>query len=165
MASLNATLRTLARQYAAALRAGFKDDLVSVVLFGSVARGEATPMSDIDLFIVARNLPRGRVGRLRPVRGADRRIEARLRSLRSKGIHSEVCPILMTPEAASALRPLYLDFVEDAMLLYDRHGFFAGVLNRLRRRLRELGSIRHRIGRTWYWELKPDYRPGEIFEL
>jgi hypothetical protein len=20
-------------------------------------------------------------------------------------------------------------------------------------------------GRTWYWDLKPDYRPGEVFEL
>ncbi|MGH9341548.1 MAG: hypothetical protein ACRD1R_18680, partial [Acidobacteriota bacterium] len=31
------------------------------------------------------------------------------------------------------LRPLYLDFVEDAIILYDRQGFFAQVLARLKR--------------------------------
>ena len=116
MNSLSRTLRKLADEYAEGLRADLGDALVSVALFGAVARGEATPYSDIDLFIVAKDLPRGRIARLDCVRIADRRIEARLDDLRARGIYSDVCSILKTPEEASQVRPLYLDFVEDAII-------------------------------------------------
>ena len=165
MESLNRTLRDLAEAYAQGLRVDLGDDVISVVLFGSVARGEATPYSDIDLFVVASNLPRGRRARLERIRAADQRIEKRLQDLWSRGIYSDVCPILQTPEEAARVRPLYLDLVEDAVLLFDADGFFASVLDRLKRRLKELGSVRRRMGKVGYWELKPDLRPGEIFEL
>ena len=45
-------LDAAARRYAELLRQTLGDNLVSVVLFGSVARGEARPDSDIDLLIV-----------------------------------------------------------------------------------------------------------------
>jgi len=28
-----------------------------------------------------------------------------------------------------------------------------------------LGSRRIWTGDTWYWDLKPDFKPGEVFEL
>ena len=48
-------------RYVAALRGQLRDDLVSVVLFGSRASGRATPESDIDLLVIARGLPPGRL--------------------------------------------------------------------------------------------------------
>jgi len=54
---------------------------------------------------------------------------------------------------------------EDARLLYDRDAFFAGILQRLRARLAALGAERRRRGRTRYWILKRDFRPGEVIEL
>ncbi|MDE2058519.1 MAG: nucleotidyltransferase domain-containing protein [candidate division NC10 bacterium] len=162
---LNRRLRDLAEAFAQGLRADLGDDVISVVLFGSVARGEANPYSDVDLFVVVRNLPRGRRARLERVRAADQRIEKRLKELRGKEIYSDVCPILQTPEEAVPLRPFYLDFVEDAVILFDPDGFFASVLDRLKSRLKELRSVRRRMGKTRYWDLKPDLRPGEIFEL
>ena len=47
-----------------ACMAVYADDLVVCALFGSYARGTATPESDIDLLVVARNLPRGRMNRV-----------------------------------------------------------------------------------------------------
>jgi hypothetical protein len=35
----------------------------------------------------------------------------------------------------------------------------------MRDRLDALGSRRIWRGTRWYWDLKPDYRPGMIFEL
>lgn len=61
--------------------------------------------------------------------------------------------------------PLFLDLIEDAVILFDRDGFFAGILERFRKRLQELGARRIWKGDWWYWELKPDYKPGEIFEI
>lgn len=48
----------------------------------------------------------------------------------------------------------------------DRGGFFREVLEGLRRRLSELGAERKFLkGGGWYWDLKPDYRFGKVFEI
>jgi hypothetical protein len=31
--------------------------------------------------------------------------------------------------------------------------------------LAHLGARRVWLGNAWYWDLKPDYRPGDVFEL
>jgi predicted nucleotidyltransferase len=164
-ASLAETLRHLAECYTEAAQAVLDDNLTSVVLFGSVARGEAGPESDIDLFIVAERLPKGcfaRRGCLEEVRA---RVEPLLEQLHTQDIWTDFTELIHTQEEAERIRPLYLDMVEDAVILYDREGFFAGVLNRLRDRLRQLGSRRIHIESGWYWDLKPDFKPGEVFEL
>jgi len=55
------------------------------------------------------------------------------------GIDTRLSAVLKTPEEAEAGSPLFLDMTEDARLLYDRDDFFAGRLERLRERLRQLG--------------------------
>jgi hypothetical protein len=40
-----------------------------------------------------------------------------------------------------------------------------GILERVRSRLQQLGAQRIHRGNAWYWDLKPDFKPGEIFEL
>jgi len=47
----------------------------------------------------------------------------------------------------------------------DRSGVLANEIARMRARLAALGARRVWRGSTWYWDLKPDYRPGEVFEL
>ena len=54
---------------------------------------------------------------------------------------------------------------EDARILHDADGCLARVLDRLRHRLRELGSRHVWRGDAWYWDLKPDYRWGDVIEL
>lgn len=165
MTSVNAALAAVAECYAEALRSELGDNLVSVVLFGSVARGEARPSSDIDLLVVGERFPAGRFARLRVLEGADRRIEPELERLHPLGLEPRLVPLVKTREEAARVVPLYLDMVEDARLLHDRDGFFRAVLARLRARLTELGAQRRRRGRVRYWVLKPDLRPGEVFEL
>jgi uncharacterized protein len=163
--SLNQLLIDLAGEYARALTESLGGSLFAVVLFGSVARGEATPHSDIDLFVVASGLPSGRFARTGLLDEADARIQSGLDALRQQGVFSDVSPILKTPEEASGITPLYLDMVEDAVILFEQDGFFSAIQDRVRRSLNRLGSRRRVLGRTRYWELKPDYTPGEIFEL
>ncbi|MCC6622515.1 MAG: nucleotidyltransferase domain-containing protein [Deltaproteobacteria bacterium] len=55
----------VARALAARLDEVYGEELVSVVLFGSVARGTAHATSDIDLLIVFRTLPHGHEPRFR----------------------------------------------------------------------------------------------------
>ena len=82
----------------------------------------------------------------------------------NEGCFIDFSPIIKTPEEATRLSPLYLDMVEDT-IAYDKDDFFMKILERVRRRLEELGSKRVRMGRKWYWILKPDYRFGEAIRI
>ena len=157
--------RTVLSKLLEALRRRLGDRLVSVVLYGSVARGEAGRDSDVDLLVVAEGLPRSRFRRQDLFMEVEEELEPLLERLAGEGYHVDFSPILKTPEEARRVTPLYLDMVEDAVVLYDRGGFFEGVLQRLRRRLAELGAERVRLGRLWYWRLKREYKFGEVIEI
>jgi len=139
----------------------YGDRLISLVVFGSVGRGTPKPDSDVDLLLIAEPLPKGRMARVEEFAQVERRLGAERSPLDTPCIS----PVFKTPEEVARGSALFLDIVEDARILLDRNGFFAGFRERFRQRLSELGAKRIWIGSAWYWDLKPDYRPGEVFEL
>jgi predicted nucleotidyltransferase len=145
------------------VRAAYGPRLVACAVFGSVGRGTPRGDSDIDVLLVIRGLPRGRIRRLEEFLP----VEARLAPVLdvSPGASIALSPVFKTPEEVTAGSPLFLDMVEDARILHDPDGFFAAYLSQLRARLRQLGARRIRRGNAWYWELKPDLKPGEVFTL
>jgi hypothetical protein len=149
----------------AALRAHYGDRLVAVAVFGSVGRGTPREDSDIDLLIIARDLPPGRFRRVEEFLPVEARLEAVLRAREPQGAPVLLSPVFKTPDEVGHGSPLFLDMVEDARLLYDPERFLERYLDQLRARLRQLGARRIRLGNAWYWELKPDLKPGEVFSL
>jgi len=148
------------------LHSVYGDALCSVALFGSVARRTARPDSDLDLMLVIQGLPGGRRARREAFRRVEDGLAAELDALAQAGIDTTLSPILRTPEELAITSPLLLDLTEDAVILEDRDGVLAAALDDLRQRLRRLGSRRIWTGPDeWYWDLKPDYRRGEIFRL
>jgi predicted nucleotidyltransferase len=143
----------------------YGDRLISFVIFGSVARETFRYDSDIDLLIIAEDLPKGRMKRVAQFSAVEDRIAPFLESLKKEGIDTFISAIFKTPQEAELGSPLFLDMVEDARILYDKNAFFAKRLDRLRKRLKELGAKRVWRGNIWHWVLKPDYRPGEVIEL
>jgi len=139
--------------------------LVSVVIFGSVARETQRFDSDIDLLVIAEELPRGRINRIKEFEAVEDKMEPFLKSLQKEGISTYISAIIKSPEEAQTGSPLFLDMTEDARIVFDEDGFFSAVLEKIRKRLKELGSKRIWRGNAWYWNLKPDYKPGDIFEL
>jgi uncharacterized protein len=138
-----------------------RQGLISIVLFGSVARREARPTSDLDVLLVAEGLPRSQADRRQPFLDAWEIVRT------ARGLaHVEWNLIVKTGDQATYHNPLYLDMVEDAILILDRGGFFEGVLAAMRERMRELGSRRiHLPDGSWYWDLKPDFRWGDVVEI
>ena len=61
---------------------------------------------------------------------------------------------------------ILLDIADHGRIFLDPEGVLARELEAVRVRLRELGSRRiERPDGSWYWDLKPDWRPGEVVEL
>ena len=145
-------------RFVTALDERFGADLVSVVLFGSRARGTAWSDSDLDLLVVARGLPGSRLAR----QGA---LFTLARSV-SEEFADVLMPVPMTPEEAVSVKPFYLGMLSGHRILRDSGGFFAAVLRRLEARLRDLGAQRH-VDPDGYehWDLKPDWKPGDVVTL
>lgn len=139
----------------------------SLLVFGSVARGTARPDSDVDVCVVIRELPVSRYRRhqlLGPVMERLRQ-SAAYEELIRRGYTPDVAAILYTPEEFQETKPIFLDLVEEAVLLHD-DGTVRTKLDQLRARMRTLGSRKIVLDDgTYYWLLKPDLRFGEVIEL
>jgi predicted nucleotidyltransferase len=156
--TLPSPLADYLRQYVSSLDRHFGDRLVSVVLFGSRAREQARAESDADLLVVIRGLPRNRWQRYEGFKDRAREISGEFADM--------LALILATPEEALNVKPYYLGMLSGHEILFDREHFFASVLDRLRRRLAELGSRRYVDPDGYeYWDLKPDWRPGDVVKL
>ena len=150
------------------LQREFGESLISVLIFGSIARGETTASSDMDVLVVSSDFPKtlsGRMERLTRVLTELEKTET-FRAMRAKGMNTWVQFHPLRPEEAKLHRPIYLDMVEDSITLHDKDNFMKNVLAGLKERLRELGARRVILkDGTWYWDLKPDIRKGEVVEV
>jgi len=162
---LTARLDEILEALVAACRRQYGHRLVSVAVFGSVGRGTPRPDSDVDVLIVAEGLPRGRMARVAEFAGVEAELAEVFERLRRVGVATVLSPVLKTPAEVEQGSPLFLNMLDDARILGDRDGFLAHAFAQFRERLARLGARRIWRGNAWFWDLKPDYRPGEVFEL
>ena len=143
------------------------DQVISVVLYGSVARGGAGPKSDVDLLLILIEASPVYWKRLQPLNSILRELRRQScwKELEAQGIFPSPSILILSQEEARQNRFLFLDMIEEARILIDQDGFFQGRLDVLKMRLQELGARKVRRNGTWYWDLKPDLIPGEIVTL
>jgi predicted nucleotidyltransferase len=144
------------------------DSLISLVLYGSVARSEARKESDIDLLIILKEAPDAYYKRLKPFMIAER--ELRKSTEYEKGRKKSFMPylsyLILSQREAEKNLYIFLDMIEDSIILLDKADFFKKRLEELRHRLNLLGSKKIFLkDGSWYWDLKPDLLAGEVFEL
>jgi predicted nucleotidyltransferase len=163
--SLAGGFETIVRTLFDKVAAFYGERLLSFVVYGSVGRRAPRPDSDVDLLLVIEPLPRGRVRRADEFRAVERLMAPELKLARGGGIQTRFSPVFKTPAEVGMGSPLFLDMVQDAWVLYDRDGFFGRRLDALRDRLARLGARRIWKGNAWYWDLKPDYKWGDVFEI
>ena len=143
----------------------YGDRLISLAVFGSVARGTMRPDSDVDLLVVVNDLPRGRLARVRDFEAVETATVEVLSSAAREGIQTTLSPVLKTPEEVQKGSLLFLDMVDQAVILYDRDHFLRRYLGELKKRLEVLGARRVYRRGGYYWLLKPDLKPGEKITL
>jgi len=128
----------------------FGNDLIAVVLFGSRARGEASPESDYDIFLLVKNLPERPIERLLFVRHA---IAAKFAE--------KISITARTPgEFESGFPSLYLDLAVDGVILYDAGNYMTKKLQRIQEIIKQAGLERKRFDHqfSWEWENQPKGR-------
>jgi len=153
--------RELLSQLVGHLQKEYGREFISLVLYGSVSRGEAREDSDIDLILVLDNPPPQYYKRTEQLMKILDDVEREV-----GGGKALLNPIVFSKAEAMENRYLFLDILEDGKILYDRDDFFQKRLSTLKRRLQELGSKKVYLeDGSWYWVLKPDLKLGEIFEL
>jgi predicted nucleotidyltransferase len=154
-------------RFVALVEDALQDNLVSAVLYGSVARGEARPESDVDLLLIleqASPVYWERLQLLMPILRQLRRLPC-WKDLEAERIFPELNLIILSRPEAEQNRYLYLDMIEDSRVLLDREDFFHRRLQTLKARLLELGARKVKQDGNWYWDLKPDLKPGEVVIL
>jgi len=124
--------------------------LISLVLFGSHARGDAKETSDYDLFIIAQELPPRPFQRVLFIRGP------------LKGQYQErFCIIAKTPkEVLKDFPPLFLDLGLDGIILFDKNDFFKKLQVKIRDIIRQAGLQRKRDNGEFYWEWQTPPKKG-----
>jgi hypothetical protein len=121
--------------------------------------------SDIDFLVVVDPLPDGRLPHIQEFAAVEDAVAAELQRSRAVGVDTRISAVVRTPAEIRSGSPLMFDMTEDARLLYDPDDVLRRALADLKRRLDGLGARRVWSDGTWYWDLKPDFRPGETFEL
>ncbi|NIQ07623.1 MAG: nucleotidyltransferase domain-containing protein [Candidatus Korarchaeota archaeon] len=141
----------------------YKEDFLSFVLYGSVARGDASTTSDVDILLVMREGKEKSVGRrLDALYGAVREIESERDFLRHHDILTDVSFYPLTKKEAARLLPLYLDISHEGILLYDPQDFFHQLMVTVKYLMQSYGVERKEIGEQWFWELGPNFEIAEI---
>ena len=101
--SFSEPYNTLLNKLLEALESRFGDKLVSVVVYGSLARGEMRRDSDIDLLIVVDGLPKSRLRRQDLFEEAEALIEGDLEKLWAEGFYVTFSPVIKTVEEAGMI--------------------------------------------------------------
>ena len=149
-----------------ACRAVYGGNLVSLAVFGSWAQATATPQSDIDLLVVALELPDGRGRRCRQFDPVDEATHAARAALWGANVPVPVLsPVFKTPSEVEAGSPLFLGMTDHIILRFDKNDFLQEYLHGLRSRMKQLGTTRRWYMGGYYWDYKPDFRPGEVVTL
>lgn len=100
------------------LKSRFQDDLCSIILFGSYAKGIAQTYSDIDILIILNRKFTNWTER------RDLEIELRKRLYRTVGqVSPKVGSIEELEAALEALNPLILNILDSGIILYDDSTF------------------------------------------
>lgn len=156
---------SLIEHYLEEIQEKLSHNLLSVTLFGSVARRKAVPNSDVDLLTLVKEKNRATEKEIIRINVASYNWP-QMRSLREKGIRTKIYNIVKTEEEIKENPFILLDILKDGELLYDPQGKMKRLLQRLKKRLKTLKAERVVLkDGKWYWDLKPDWKAGEIVEI
>lgn len=145
----------------------YGDNLIGLLLFGSVARGDWDKDSDIDLLIVLKRFERSKRAALREI--IELRKELRgsqeYKDSVSMGYYPVVEVYPLEAEDAKRFRRMYLDALTEGIVVFERELFLTELIGRFQERLRDIGARRIEIPSVGHYWVLGDLKAGEVLEL
>lgn len=139
------------------LREKLRENLVSIVVFGSVARGTFKEQSDIDLLVISEKFPKKIADRI------DLFVDKTFEISMEHGVNISVIPLKIVE--AQSTQPIYLDMAYEGIILYDKNNFMEKKLIELRKKLEKMGTKRIPYKRGYFWKLKREIEVGEVIKI
>ena len=144
----------------------YHEDLLSIILFGSVARGKWNNESDIDLFMIFTNntsIKTGMNNQLTKII-SDYERKSKLKNSKGDRLFSTIQDISLLLKDLHTFRTIFYDIAMDGIILFDRYKTGFHFLKGIRKRIEEKGLRRVFIKENdYYWERNVKF--GEIIEL
>lgn len=141
-------------------------DLESFAIYGSVARGNASNISDIDILLISDSFYGSLASRIEKVCKIEDLVKDELKWLKDHSIYTSLSFYPLRKNEAERIPLLFLDMIDDAVIIYDKNRFLENLLLNLNKELLRIGAKKVFINNEhWYWDLKPDYKLGEIIEI
>ncbi len=144
------------------LKENYKEDLLSIILFGSVARGKWNNESDIDLFILFSN--KSSINNRLTKIISDYERKSKLKNSKGDRLFSTIQDISLLIKDLHKFRTIFYDIAMDGIILFDRNQTGFHFLKKIKKRIEEKGLRRVFIKENdYYWERNVKF--GEIIEL
>jgi len=132
------------REFVEECKKKFGENLVSIILFGSYARGSFKETSDVDLLVIAKNLPKS-------VWERDKLLEEVVWDILEKK-HIKISPILVEPEEvkihAMWPNPIFYGILLGYHAIYGSE-FFEEIMNTVKERVKVKDPIYIEGGKEW----------------
>lgn len=157
--------RKLLEGFLARLRQSLGEDLLAAALYGSVARDQGGRTSDLDILILHREASDTALNHF--VQASQELRQSReYRKLTEQGFLPDPCPVFFSLDQLKMHPWLLLDVLDHGIILYDRESLLREELDKLKEKLELMAARKIYLpDGTWYWDLKPDWKPGEVIEL
>jgi predicted nucleotidyltransferase len=165
--SKNTLVIEFARKVSSILERDMKDNLISVCLYGSAAKGGLRVGSDVDFLIVLGEAPASYHKRMKGflVLSENIRETGEYMDMEKLGLQLEPSFLVFTLDEVKKHPPVLIDISYEGIILYDKKKFLKNQLETLRAKLAKLGAKRKITPHGYYWILKPDIKVGEVFEI
>lgn len=149
------------------LKKNLEDNLLSVLLFGSVARGKWTIESNVDLFVIVSNAYSGEIQLSQKIIDLIIEFEQRynVKDSEGKDISHSIQVISLLLKELDIFRTIFYDIAVDGKLIYDRNQIGAKFIKKIKDRIEEKGLKRiFNSDNDFYWKRR-NIKFGEIIEL
>ena len=158
----NAKQKKVFERLVTLIKEAYKERLVSLAVYGSYAGGRARLNSDLDIFIILNERDSLHKEFDLFYEKVESALEKELMELYDKfGIDMEISPFIVDAKEAEYFNPLYLDMLEDVVILYDREGFLEGILERVNMLKDKYKFRKEYVANTHLWDMTRKNMIGE----
>lgn len=135
-------------------------EVISMVIFGSVSRGQAKGDSDIDMFVFFEDtlIEREKLNLKLNEIIISLRDNIEYKKLEVEKIYPEIYPFLISKKESRNMLWVFLDATEDGINVFDKNCFVKNLITEFKSSLVNMGSRRVKLpDGGWCWTLFKDY--------